>query len=535
MLAGQMMDFPLTLTHLLQRLGSYYPKQQILTKTHDGTHQYGFREYVGRTGQLASALTKAGVQPGDRIATMGWNSYRHFELYFGIPCMGAVIHTVNFRLHPEQVVHIMNHAEDTIVFVDASVYPLVEKIRPLLTTVRQVIVMDDVGQGTPAGTIDYEDFLATGDPEFTWPDLDEQAAAGLCYTSGTTGHPKGCLYSHRSMVLHSLGMGVSGLALNEHDRVLSIVPMFHVNAWGFPYSAALMGYGLVFPGRFMQPQELVPFVLETKSTFIGGVPTIMTGLLMGLTKAGVRPESLRLAVIGGSALSRNLLEGFEKGFGLTVVQGWGMTETSPVATIGILRSHMLDWPEEDQIRQRLKQGPALALVETRVVDESGAVLPWDGTSAGELQVRGPWVISSYYKDDRSEECFQDGWFRTGDVANIDGDGYVQLVDRVKDMVKSGGEWISSVDLENAIMGHPQVAEAAVIAVAHPKWTERPLACVVPADKTLTKESVLEFLKGKVADWWVPDDVVFLEAIPKTSVGKIDKKVLRAEYSGWLTR
>ncbi|MEK6598395.1 MAG: AMP-binding protein, partial [Gemmatimonadota bacterium] len=357
----------------------------------------------------------------------------------------------------------------------------------------------------------------------------------LCYTSGTTGNPKGCLYSHRSLVLHSLGVGLSGLALDERDQVLSIVPMFHVNAWGLPYGAGLMGYGLIFPGRFMQPQELVPLVMDTGVTFIGGVPTIMAGLLMGLTQAGVHPASIKNAIVGGSALSRNLLEGFEKGFGIPILQGWGMTETSPVATIGILRSHMLGWPEEDQIRQRLKQGPALPFVETRVVDEAGTVLPWDGKSAGELQVRGPWVISSYYNDPRSAESFQDGWFRTGDIANIDGDGYVQLVDRVKDMVKSGGEWISSVDLENTIMGHPQIAEAAVIAVAHPKWTERPLACVVAPAPGLTREDVLEYLKGKVADWWLPDDVVFLDAIPKTSVGKFDKKALRAQYLNWLTR
>lgn len=535
MLQGLMMDFPLTLTHLLTRLSTYYAKQRITTRTHDGTHQYTFAEHGSRTAQLASALSRVGVQPGDRVATLGWNSYRHFELYFAIPCMGAVIHTVNFRLHPEQVVHVMNHAEDTIVFVDASIYPLLEKIRPLLPTVRRVIVMDDVGQGTPAGTEDYEDFLASGATDFAWPMLDEQAAAGLCYTSGTTGDPKGCLYSHRSLVLHSLGVGLSGLALDERDQVLSIVPMFHVNAWGLPYGAGVMGYGLIFPGRFMQPQELVPLVMDTGVTFIGGVPTIMAGLLMGLTQAGIRPASIRNAIVGGSALSRNLLEGFEKGFGIPILQGWGMTETSPVATIGILRSHMLEWPEEDQIRQRLKQGPALPFVETRVVDEAGKALPWDGKSAGELQVRGPWVISSYYHDPRSADSFQDGWFRTGDVANIDGDGYVQLVDRVKDMVKSGGEWISSVDLENTIMGHPQIAEAAVIAVAHPKWTERPLACVVATAPGLTREDVLEYLKDKVADWWLPDDVVFLDALPKTSVGKFDKKALRAQYQDWLTR
>lgn len=529
MLDGLMMDYPLTLTSLLHRKRRYYASQPITTMTPGGAHRYTFGESAARIERLAGALQKAGVRPGDRVATLGWNTFEHHELYWAVPCMGAVLHTVNFRLHPEQVVHIMNHAEDTIAFVHASVYPLMEKIRPALKTVRQVVVMDDVGPGAPPGTAEYEEFLATGSPDFAWPDLPERTAAGLCYTSGTTGHPKGALYSHRSQVLHAMGVGVSGLHFSAQDRILSIVPMFHVNAWGFPYGAALAGFGLVYPGRFMQPHELVPQVEEGRVTCIAGVPTIMMGLLMGYQQAGIRPATLRQVVIGGSALSRTLLDGYEA-LGVSIMQGWGMTETSPVATIGVLRPHMTDWGKDEQIRQRLKQGPALPLVEMRVVDDHGRELPWDGTSAGELQVRGPWVISSYYHDPRTGESFQDGWFRTGDVAAIDPDGYVQLVDRIKDMVKSGGEWISSVDLENAIMGHPQVAEAAVIAMPHSKWTERPLACVVPREDGLTKESVLDYLKGKVADWWLPDEVVFVEAIPKTSVGKFDKKVLREQYA-----
>jgi len=447
--------------------------------------------------------------------------------------MGAVLHTVNIRLFPEQIVFVFNHAEDRVVFVDASLWPLFEKIRPQLKTVEHVIVMDDVGQGIPAGALDYEALLAAEKPEFAWPELEEKQAAGLCYTSGTTGNPKGCLYSHRSLVLHSLGVGAGGIPLTGADRILSIVPMFHVNAWGLPFSAPMVGAELVFPGRFMQPADLADLISTEKVTYVGGVPTIMGGIYQSLRQQPRDVSSLRLTTVGGSALPRALMEGFARDFNIPLTQGWGMTELSPVGTIAALKPHMKEWPVEAQTRQLLKAGLPLPCVEVRIVNEAGAELPWDGEAAGELEVRGPWVIRAYYNNPEGDDRFHDGWFRTGDIASIDTEGYVVIKDRTKDLVKSGGEWISSVDLENAIMGHPKVAEAAVIAVSHPKWTERPLACVVPRDASLTRQDILEFLQGKVADWWLPDDVVFLEAVPKTSVGKFDKKVLRERYKDYV--
>jgi fatty-acyl-CoA synthase len=527
---GLMMDWPLTLTHFLHRARRLHGAKRIVTRTTDGAHRTTYADWTARVERLASALARLGVKPGDRVATLAWNSHRHFEVYFAAPCMGAVLHTVNFRLFPEQIVHVMNHAEDRVVFVDASVWPLFEQLRPHLKTVRHVVFMDDVGGGAvPADTVEYETLLATGEARYAWPTLDERAAAGLCYTSGTTGHPKGCLYTHRALVLHTLGVGSCRLDLTDHDTVLSIVPMFHVNAWGLPFGAAMMGYNLVFPGRFMLPDDLAALIESERVTYVGGVPTIVGGIYQALKARPRDVSSVRLITIGGSAMSRGLFEGFRRDFGIELVQGWGMTETSPVGTISALKADMADWPEEAQVAVRLKQGLPLPLVELRIVDEAGAELPWDGEAVGDLQVRGPWVIREYYREPDSAASFQDGWFRTGDVATIDPEGYVHLVDRAKDLVKSGGEWISSVDLENVIMGHPGVAEAAVIAVAHPKWAERPLACLVPKAEPLTRDQLAEYLRGKVADWWIPDDVVCLEALPKTSVGKFDKKTLRARF------
>ena len=528
---GLMMDYPLTITHILDRARRYFAENEVVSRVPDGIHRYTWGDLAARADRLAGALSRLGVGNGTRVGTIAWNGHRHMEAYFAVPCMGAVIHTINFRLAPDQLAHVINHAGDEVVLVDASVFPALAQVRDQLTTVRHVVVMDDVGQGIPAGTLDYEALLADAPPSFSWPELDERAAAGMCYTSGTTGHPKGCVYSHRSQVLHTLAIGHKGcIGLSESDVALLIVPMFHANAWGMPYAAAMTGMKLVLPGRFMQPSDLADLIPAEGVTYIAGVPTIVAGIYQSLKQAPRDVSSLRLVTVGGAALPRVLLEGFERDFSVRVVQGWGMTETSPVASLSVLKHTMTDLPSEERTLARLKAGLPLPFVDVRIVDEAGGALPFDGVASGELQVRGPWAIGAYYDDPRNAEAFQDGWFRTGDVATIDRHGFIQIVDRSKDLVKSGGEWISSVDLENAIMGHPGVAEAAVIAVAHPKWTERPLACVVAKPGVeLSRGSICAYLKGRVADWWLPDDVVTIDGIPKTSVGKYDKKVLRERF------
>jgi fatty-acyl-CoA synthase len=533
---GLMMQWPLVLTHFLDRARRLHHRRTISSRDAGGVFRYRFGEWAGRVDRLAGALSALGIRQGDRVATFGWNSHRHYEAYFAIPCMGAVLHTMNIRLFPEQLAWVLNHAGDRAILVDASLLPLFEKIRLQLTTVEHVIVMGDRNPAPGGGCLDYETLLGAAPERFAWPKLDEEAAAALCYTSGTTGHPKGVLYSHRALVLHTLGISLAdAFQLRERDVLLSIVPMFHANAWGLPFAAAMLGCAIVLPGPHLQPKELADLIESESVTFVGGVPTIVTALYQYLKQESRRLPTLRQIIVGGSALPRVLLEGFERDLGVEIVHAWGMTELSPAGSVARLRAEMETWPAEERTRIRLTQGSPFPLVELRVVQEDGTEAPWDGVSAGELQARGPWVIRQYYNDPRGGDRFDGEWFRTGDVAAIDERGYVRLLDRTKDMVKSGGEWISSVDLENAIMGHPEVAEAAVVAIAHAKWTERPLACVVPrAGKAgeLTRETIRAFLKGRVADWWLPDDIVVLEAIPKTSVGKFDKKVLRERFKGY---
>jgi fatty-acyl-CoA synthase len=534
---GLMMDYPLTLQHIFQRATTYFGRREIATLTDAGMERYTYADFGRRVRQLSAALRAAGVRESDRVGTFGWNTFRHLELYFAIPCMGAVLHTLNIRLFAEQLVYIINNAEDSIIFVDGDLVPLLEGLADQLPTVRQYVIMgppapQSLGRLQPV--VDYEELLAGAPDDFTWPELDERQACAMCYTSGTTGNPKGVLYSHRSTYLHSLATtAVDAMALSWHDTVLPIVPMFHANAWGLPYAATLVGARQVFPGRFMDPMTIARLIQDERVTVAAGVPTIWINLLQVLARQPFDLSSLSRILCGGSAVPRGLAEALDK-HNLRIIHAWGMTETSPLATLCNLQPEMRDWPYERQLDQRSRQGIAVPGVDLRIVDpETNQVLPADGKSFGEIQVRGPWVASAYYKDPSSAPRFADGWFRTGDVATMDEYGYIQIVDRTKDLVKSGGEWISSVELENLIMAHPKVLEAAVIAVPHEQWQERPLACVVPQPEyagQVTGEEILEFLRPRVARWWLPDAVVFIDAVPKTSVGKFDKKVLRQQFA-----
>ena len=527
-----MPDYPLTLQHFLWRSTTLFPTKEIVSRRETGSHRYTYADFGRRVAQLAHAIRELGVGPGDRVGTLAWNNYRHLELYFAVPCSGAVLHTLNPRLFPEHLEYVINDAEDKVIFVDASVVPVLQRVVKNLKGVKHFVVMSDGpsadGQLQPLAS--YEELIAGRPTLFPWPDLNEQDAAAMCYTSGTTGKPKGVVYSHRSSVLHSFGIAIGGgVGLQEADSILAIVPMFHANAWGLPYAATMLGAKQVFADRFLDPASLTELIRDERVTFSAGVPSVWIMLLQYLDQAGMNFDGLRMFV-GGSALSAGLYDGLTR-HGIDTNQGWGMTETSPVAACATIKSYM---NESDPKPIRLKQGLPLAGVELRLSNvETGELVPWDGKSVGEIQVRGPWVTASYYRGVDADRFTADGWLKTGDVANVDREGYAQIVDRTKDLVKSGGEWISSVELESAIMGHPKVLEAAVIGVPHPKWQERPVAYVVPKPEfkgAISQREILDFLTPLVAKWWLPDEVRFTDEIPKTSVGKFDKKVIREQAS-----
>jgi len=535
---GQMMDYQLTITPLLDRARRLFPKKEIVTKAGPGLERFTYEQMNQRVARLANALDKLGVKRGDRVATFAWNNARHLEIYFAVPCMGAVLHPLNLRLPADQLTYIIAHADDQVLFIDPSLLPAIEKLAPQLKSIKHFVVMSDkVPEDTTLNPVHaYEDLLSSASPEYPWPHLQENDAAAMCYTSGTTGNPKGVVYSHRSIYLHSLGLSMTdSFGLSERDVFMPVVPMFHVLAWGTPFATVMLGSKLVFPGPHLQPRDLAELIQAEKVTLTAGVPTLWLGLLGLLEKEHYDMSSLRGMIVGGAAAPQSMIEAFDKKHGLNVMHAWGMTEMSPLGTVSRLKSYQVDLSESERFSIRAKQGTAVPGVEIRAVDDSGKEIPWDGKAFGELQVKGPWIISSYYNDDRTPDSFMDGWFRTGDVVTIDPEGFVQIVDRTKDLVKSGGEWISSQDLENAIMGHPKVLEAAVIAVPHPKWQERPLACVVPKPDykdTLTKAEIYDHLRARFEKMYLPDDIVFIEAVPKTSVGKFDKKVLRVQYKDY---
>jgi fatty-acyl-CoA synthase len=531
---GLMMDTPLLITEIMRFAERNFPAVEVVSVTLDEPrHRCTFRDVFRRARQLANALEDAGVRRGDRVATLAWNDYRHLELYFAVSCMGAVLHTINPRLFPEQLEYIVNHAEDTLLFVDPTLLPALARIEGRIPTVRKVVVMTNAASmpAPVAGKLpDYESFIGGQPDHYEWPDLDERTASAVCYTSGTTGNPKGVLYSHRSTVLHTYGCCMADtMGIRGTDTVLAVVPMFHANGWGLPYNAPTVGAKLVLPGAKMgDAAELTRLINEERVTMAAGVPTVWTLLLNHLRESGTPVPTLERTLVGGSAMPLQMARDFDA-LGIKAVQGWGMTETSPLGTVSTLRPEMESLPVEEQYARRIRQGHGIFGISMKIVDADGQELPWDGKATGELKVRGPWVCGSYFRLENST-AHGDGWFATGDVAAIHPDGFLQITDRAKDVIKSGGEWISSVDLENCACAHPDVLMAAAIGVRHPKWDERPLLLVVPRQGcTPTRDSVLAHVAQHFAKWQLPDDVIVVDSLPMTATGKISKKDLRVKF------
>ncbi len=535
---GMMMERPLLISSLLDHAVDYYGKTEITSVTADQPdHRITYQGIGRRAKQLANALTtRFAIKPGDRIATLAWNDHRHLEIYYGVSGIGAVCHTINPRLFADQIIYIVNHAKDRVLFTDPMFMPLVEKLAPNMPSLEHVVLLAS-REAMPAeangSALAYEDVLAEQPDDLTWPTFDETTASGLCYTSGTTGHPKGVLYHHRSTVLHSFAISLpSALGLSADETLLPVVPMFHVNAWGTPYACPMSGTKLVMPGPRLDGASLYALMDREQVTLSAGVPTIWAGLLDHCAKEGVKLDNLKRVVIGGSAAPLSMIERFENDHDVEVLHGWGMTEMSPVGAVGKLGAAHASLTKSERHQLKVKQGRPLFGVEVKIVDDQGQRLPHDGKASGILMVRGPWITSGYFNDeDASALAFdEEGWFSTGDIATIDDEGFLQITDRAKDVIKSGGEWISSIDLENIAVGHPAVVEAAVIGIHHPKWDERPLLIIVRRDgEAVEREDILDYLKDKVVKWWLPNDVVFVDELPHTATGKIQKTTLREQF------
>lgn len=534
------MDTPLLISSIATHAEKFHGGQEIVSVTADNPlHRYTYKESFGRARQLANALERLGLGRGDRVATLCWNDYRHFEAYYGISGAGFVCHTINPRLFPEQLVFIINHAEDRWIMTDVMFMPLLEALADKIPGVEGIIVMTDeahMPETTLQNAVCYETLIAGESRDYAWPQFDERTAAALCYTSGTTGDPKGVLYDHRSTLLHAYAaVAPDVMSLSSRDCVLPVVPLFHVSSWGSPYSMAIAGSKIVYPGPKMADGEALYNLLDSEgATATLGVPTIWMALLQYCRQSGKRLDKLQRTIIGGAAVPRSMIQEFRDVHDVEVRQGWGMTEMSPLGAVNTRKGGMARLSGEEQLDLAVKAGRGIFGCEMRIVDEAGNELPWDGIAYGALQVRGPWVCSDYFKLDGSANAHTgDGWFDTGDVATIDPEGYMAITDRTKDVIKSGGEWISSIELENTAMGHPAVAEAAVVGLAHPKWTERPLLVVVKeAGQEVTAQELLSFYAGKVADWWVPDDVVFVDELPHTATGKLKKTELRKQFADY---
>jgi acyl-CoA synthetase (AMP-forming)/AMP-acid ligase II len=536
---GLMQDQPLMISSLIEFAARHHRNTEIVSRRVEGDiHRYTYADAAARSRRVANALDRLGLAFSDRVGTLAWNGYRHFELYFGVSGSGRVVHTINPRLVPEQVAWIVNHAEDQVLCFDMTFLPIIKAVWSKCPTVKHWIALCDAAalpaDSGIAGLQSYEAWIGAESDAYAWPEFDERSAAALCYTSGTTGNPKGVLYSHRSTILHAYGGALpDALALSARDSVLPVVPMFHVNAWGVPYGAAMTGCKLVLPGAALDGKSVYELIESERVTFAAGVPTVWLMLLNHMQAGGLKFSTLKRTVIGGSACPPAMIRSFYVDYGVVVLHGWGMTEMSPLGTVCNLKLKQLELPIDAQLALMAKQGRALYGVEMKIVDPQGKELPWDGQASGDLLVKGPWIVSNYFRGEGGDPLV-DGWFPTGDVASIDADGFMQITDRSKDVIKSGGEWISSIDIENVAMAHPAVAMAACIALPHPKWDERPLLVVVRKHGAeLTREALLAFYEGKVAKWQVPDDVAFVDAIPLGATGKMQKNKLREQFKGYV--